>query len=104
MAFLGRLERRLRAHADSFVTAALFVGFLLLYQPRMCPSVVMGDPGEYLIAGYDLGIPHSLGFPLFTWLMFVFTHIPLADPALMGNAMGVLFGTMAAALVYALAL
>lgn len=38
-------------------------------------SIQGGDTAELVNAGYHLYVPHPPGYPLFTWLQFVWTHI-----------------------------
>jgi hypothetical protein len=52
----------------------VFLGTSLLalafYVPRLCPTVVLaGDSPELVAAGFEWGVPHPPGFPLYTLLL-----------------------------------
>ena len=67
---------------DGAVAAAIFLLSLALYVLTMAPSVVAGDGGEMQTVSAVLGVAHPTGYPLFTLLGWLFTHLPLGgDPA-----------------------
>ena len=67
---------------DGAVAAVVFLLSLALYVLTMAPSVVAGDGGEMQTVAAVLGVAHPTGYPLFTLLGWLFTHLPLGgDPA-----------------------
>jgi hypothetical protein len=52
---------------------------LVLYLLTAPSSVQYGDTGEMVSCGYMLGICHPPGYPLYTLLTYIFTHIPSSD-------------------------
>lgn len=58
----------------SLVTLFSFV----IYLRTMAPGVNFIDSGELATVAYRLGIAHPTGYPLFTLLGWLFSHLPLA--------------------------
>lgn len=50
-----------------------FIGYLF----TTAPTVIQIDSGELAAAQYTLGIAHPTGYPLFTIIGYLFSHIPL---------------------------
>jgi len=57
-------------------TSAALVS-LVVYYITLAPTVSIIDSGELAADLYTLGIAHPTGYPLFTMIGFLFTHIPL---------------------------
>jgi len=55
--------------------ASIFV--LIVYIFTLAKSPVSLDNGELSATSYLLGVPHPTGYPLFTIIGFLFSHIPL---------------------------
>ncbi len=51
----------------------------IVYLLTMAPGVVEIDSGELAAIQYTAGIAHPTGYPLFTWLGWLFTRLPLAS-------------------------
>lgn len=49
----------------------------IVYQFTLAPSVVQIDSGELAAVQYTFGIAHPSGYPLFTLLGYLFSHVPL---------------------------
>lgn len=49
---------------------------LIFYILTLAPGVIASDSGELATVQYTLGIAHPTGYPLFTILGYVFSHIP----------------------------
>ncbi|MCX8056901.1 MAG: DUF2723 domain-containing protein [Ignavibacteria bacterium] len=58
-----------------FGIIAFFV--FIIYYLTIAPTVVTLDNGELAATSYHLGIPHPPGYPLFTLLGYLFSHLPL---------------------------
>lgn len=60
------------------------VSFLLFlfYQAQ---GIYGGDSGDLVTAAYEFGVPHPPGYPLYTWLVWLATRIPLFTPAWRGG-------------------
>jgi len=50
---------------------------LIIYTLTLCPTVNFIDSGELATVAYTLGIAHPTGYPLFTIIGNVFSHLPL---------------------------
>ncbi len=59
------------------IAAALSSAALVVYAATLSPTVNFIDSGELATDIYTLGISHPTGYPLFTMLGYLFTHIPL---------------------------
>ncbi|MEJ5304879.1 MAG: DUF2723 domain-containing protein [Ignavibacteria bacterium] len=58
---------------------ALFTSIVVLifYLRTLAPGVIESDSGELAAVQYTLGIAHPTGYPLFTILGFIFSHLPI---------------------------
>jgi hypothetical protein len=55
---------------------AVLSGFLfILFQSRFIPA---GDSGDLVTAAATAGVPHPPGYPLYTFLGWIFSHIPIS--------------------------
>jgi len=81
---------------------ALFVLSLTLYLRTLAPSVaaLFNDSLEFQLVGYQLGIAHPTGYPLYTLLLKLFTLLPFGDVAYRANLSSAFFAALAVALVY----
>ncbi len=50
---------------------------LIFYLITLAPGLIAPDSGELATVQYTLGITHPTGYPLFTILGFLFSHIPV---------------------------
>ncbi|HQY26405.1 MAG TPA: DUF2723 domain-containing protein, partial [Thermoflexales bacterium] len=69
----ARAERRL----DLAVGAVVFAAALVLYAVTLRGDVQAADAGELQIAAWTLSIPHPPGYPLYTLLAWVASHLPI---------------------------
>jgi tetratricopeptide (TPR) repeat protein len=63
--------------------AGLLAGLLALsvYAWTAAPSVTLLDSGELLLAAHQFGVPHATGYPLWTFLAWLWQLLPLGNPA-----------------------
>ncbi|MEW6556707.1 MAG: DUF2723 domain-containing protein [Elusimicrobiota bacterium] len=79
----------------------IFLLSLCLYLLTLCPTVYVGDSGEFATAAYTLGITHPPGYPLYVLLGKIFTVIiPFGNIAYRVNLMSAFFGALTCCLVY----
>ena len=64
-------------YIQKFYFAIAGIISFVLYLFTIAPSVVQIDSGELATVQYTLGIAHPTGYPLFTILGYLFSHIPL---------------------------
>jgi hypothetical protein len=50
---------------------------IVVYIKTICPTVDLIDSGELATVAYTLGIAHPTGYPLFTLVGWIFSHLPL---------------------------
>jgi len=92
----------IRRHADTFIALGIFVVALAVYNATLCPSLSYKSPdgNELATIPYVLGLAHSPGYPLYTWLGKLFTFIPVGDVAHRINLMSATLGAGGVALLY----
>ncbi len=90
---------------DALIALIAAIFALALYLSTLAPGVLGGDSGEFQFAAWLGGFAHPTGYPLYLILGWLWTHLlPLHDPAWRMNAFSALWGSVAAGLVYLLAL
>lgn len=75
---------------------------LLLYLLTCSPTVNSTDSGELITVAYTGGIAHPPGYPLYTLLGILVSHLPLGDVAWRMNMLSAIFAAVAVALFYLL--
>jgi hypothetical protein len=80
----------------------IFACALVLYNFTLTPSLSFKSPdgNELATVAYQLGLAHSTGYPLYTWLGKLFTFIPIGDVAHRVNLMSAVLAAGASALLY----
>ena len=98
-----------RAHArneafeplrDVAAMVASIVGPLVLYVLTMPRTVVLEDDGLFLMAGAHLGVAHPPGYPLYTFIVYLFTQLPFGSVAFLGHLSSAVLGALACGCVY----
>jgi hypothetical protein len=69
------LESKYRDHV---VAAALWLTIFLVYIQTIARTVGFIDSGELATVPYVLGIAHPTGYPLWTLVTHIFSHLPIA--------------------------
>jgi hypothetical protein len=89
---------------DLLIASGIWAFFVLLYMRTVAPSLLAeGDGIELAMVSYLLGIAHPTGYPLFTLLGYIFTHLlPWGNVAGRLAIMSSLFSAAAVGAVYAL--
>ena len=83
-----------RRWLDPLLGFLVFACSLLFYSLTLTPSLSFKSPdgNELATVAYQLGLAHSTGYPLYTWLGKLFTFIPLGDVAYRVNLMSAVLG------------
>ena len=89
---------------DLLIALGIFAVALAVYYATLTPSLSYKSPdgNELATVPYILGLAHSPGYPLYTWLGKLFTFIPIGDVAHRMNLMSAVLGAAGAALLYAI--
>jgi hypothetical protein len=89
---------------DILIAYAIFVICLTVYNGTLTPSLSYKSPdgNELATVCYVLGLAHSTGYPLYTWLGKLFTFIPIGDVAHRVNLMSAALGAAGVVLLYAI--
>jgi hypothetical protein len=92
---------------DHLLALSLSLLALTVYSLTLTPSLsfLSPDGSELATIPYVLGLAHSPGYPLYTWLGYLFSHLlPLGDVAYRINLMSAVLGALACGGVYLIAL
>jgi hypothetical protein len=83
-----------RYWCDTLIAFAIFGLCLAIYDATLTPSLSYKSPdgNELATVCYILGLAHSTGYPLYTWLGKLFTLIPIGDVAHRVNLMSAVLG------------
>ena len=94
-----------RPKVDSWWAAGLGLAALLLYLATLAPTVatVFDDSLEFQIVLPSLGIAHPTGYPLYTLLGWLFSLLPVGDPAYRVNLLSALAGAVTVGLLFLVA-
>jgi len=82
------------------VAIASFILPLSLYTFSLCPSVHVGDSGEFITAAYTLGVTHPPSSPPWCLLTKVFTYLPVSSIAWRVNFSSAFYAATAAFFVF----
>ena len=85
---------------DGAALVASIVAPLVLYVLTMPRTVVLEDDGLFLMAGAHLGVAHPPGYPLYTFIVFLFTHLPFGSVAFLGHLSSAVLGAFACGCIY----
>lgn len=82
--------------------ASIVIGFFLLYAST-APRVNIGyaDSDELTAVAYNLGVAHPPGYPLYTGLLFIATHLPTPGTvAFKAHLLSALFSSLALGITF----
>lgn len=84
-----------------FIALALGIIAGIVYLSTVAPTTSFWDCGEYIAAGFSLGVSHPPGAPLYILIARLFSLLPVAkDIALRINLISVLSSTLTVSLLY----
>lgn len=72
---------RLFLARDWVLAAISFLIALGLYVWTAAPNVTLLDSGEFIVAAQHFGVPHPTGYPLWTFLAWLFQFLPIGNVA-----------------------
>lgn len=84
------------------LAVAVMLACLAAYVPALAPGLCFppGDSHELTVNAARLGVPHPSGYPIYTWVAFLFLHlVPFGEPAWRLNLLSALLGAAAAGLL-----
>jgi hypothetical protein len=105
LAHLGRIERGEAlmfartgafrpARADWTQAAGVAAVLFVLYAVTAPRTVALEDDGLFVLSSYFFGIEHPPGYPLFTLIGKLFTHLPFGSVAYRVHLASALFGAL----------
>ena len=91
---------------DWVIALLIFTLALVVYNATLTPSLSYKSPdgNELATIPYILGLAHSTGYPLYTWLGKLFTYLPIGDVAHRMNLMSAVLGAAGVAILYGIML
>jgi hypothetical protein len=91
----------IRAKTNLIIAIILALSSLALYVRTAAPTVLTADSGEFQFVPYIAGIAHPTGYPLYTMLGWLWSHVlPLGDVAYRMNLFSALWAAVAVTLLY----
>lgn len=78
--------------------ASIALFCFVLYVKTLCPTTDFIDAGELSTVAYTLGIAHPTGYPMFTLVGWLFSHLPL--PFTVVFRLNLMAATLCAAAIY----
>lgn len=91
----------IRAKTNLIITLTLALLSLALYVRTAAPTVLTADAGELQFVPYIAGIAHPTGYPLYTMLGWLWSHVlPFGDVAYRMNLFSALWAAVAVTLLY----
>ncbi len=87
---------------DLALGSGVFAFAFVVYNATLTPSLSYASPdgNELATVPYLLGLVHSTGYPLYTWLGKLFTYLPVGDVAHRMNLFSAVSAAGTAALLY----
>ncbi len=82
------------------IGALLTAIWLVLYLVTVSPTVNFIDSGELITALHEPGVVHPPGYPLYTLLGYVASHVPIGEVAWRVNLFSAFWGAMAVGAAY----
>ncbi len=99
------LAPRSSTRADTIIGTLLGLSSLGLYVKTLAPTLLMADAAEFQLACSTLGIAHPTGYPLYTMVGWLWSHlVPLGDAAYRVNLLSTVFAASCVGLLYPLVL
>ena len=92
--------------AETALAVLVFAIALGVYSATLTPSLSYQsfDGNELATVPYVLGLAHSTGYPLYTWVGKLFTYLPVGDVAHRMNLMSAVGAAGSAAFLYVMVL
>jgi hypothetical protein len=91
----------IRAKTNLIIAITLALSSLALYVRTAAPTVLTADSGEFQFVPYIAGIAHPTGYPLYTMLGWLWSHVlPFGEVAYRMNLFSALWAAIAVTLLY----
>ena len=88
------------ARADWIQACSVAAALFALYALSSPRTVALEDDGLFILSSYFLGIEHPPGYPLFTLIGHLFTHLPFGSVAYRVHLASALFGALSGAALW----
>ncbi|MFY8161856.1 MAG: DUF2723 domain-containing protein [Candidatus Kapaibacteriota bacterium] len=82
----------------------VFCTTFLMYYLTLAPDVMFTDSGELAAAAHTLGITHPTGYPLFTLLGYIWSHLPIGGSVIFKmNMFSAYWASLSSVMMYLIA-
>ena len=85
------------ARADWIAAGAVALAMFALYAATAPRTVGLEDDSLFVLSSYFLGVEHPPGYPIFTLIGHLFTHLPVGSIAYRVHLASALFGALSCA-------
>ncbi len=75
------IKRHVTARGEKIYAIIVSIFFLLFYVYFQSSSIYGGDAGDLVAAAFLRGVPHPPGYPLYTFLGWLLSHLPISTVA-----------------------
>lgn len=93
----------MKSFSERMIALFIFAFCLFLYNATLTPGLSYASPdgNELTTVAATLGLAHPTGYPLYTWLGFLFAHLlPFSEVAHRTNLMSAILGAGGVAILY----
>lgn len=97
---LRRIKGRKWLTLDGAITLGVFIFWFNFYRLFLAPSAYHGDAAEYATVIPVLGITHPPGYPVLTLVGYLFSLLPIGNPAYRVNLMSAVFAAGSVSMSY----
>ncbi|MFZ4598981.1 MAG: protein O-mannosyl-transferase family [Terrimicrobiaceae bacterium] len=89
------MNERLWSRGDWLAGSLTGLVAFFVYLWTLAPNVTLLDSGEFIVAAQHFGVPHPTGYPLWTFLAWLFQLLPLGNAAWEINLFSAVCGGLA---------
>lgn len=82
------------------IVIVFFLSIALLYFHNLTRDIYSGDIGDLVTAAYVGGVAHPPGYPLFSFVGFILSHLPIPLPVVSRVGLISVFSSLAGLIIY----
>lgn len=93
-------KHRVFQHAPLLIPSFFLAFVAVVYAHNLTHDIYSGDIGDLVTASYVFGVAHPPGYPLFTFLGFLLSHMPIPVPVVTKVALISFFSSLTSLILY----